>query len=369
MRCCRIFFSLLLVFTSLSIISATAAERYQQMVITQHGGPEVLRWVSKKGLPQPGPGEVRLKVLRASASFTDIMVRKGSYQGIDAELPYPPGYDLVGMVDALGDGVSGLELGQRVADLTVWGAYSEYVTRPAAGVVAVPDAISSEQAVVLILSYVTAYQMLYRVAEVKPEQRVLIHGASGAVGTALAQLGRMSGLEMWGTASTAKQDYVRALGVQPIDYKTEDFVKRINADTDGKGVDLVLDAIGPDNFMRSYSVLAEDGLLLEYGLYNASLRGDQLDVLLDVAQWQWQELMWRWFPEQERRTTFYSIGDLRTEQPEWFKQDLAALFELSLEGSVEPHIHDVMHLEHAAAAHRAIENGDVRGKIVLHVSD
>lgn len=362
MRYCCIFFTLLVSLNSF-------ADSYRAVVISEPGGAEVLQLITEPALPEPGPGEVRLRVLTASASFTDIMVRKGIYGGIEAELPYPPGYDLVGVVDALGADVDNLALGQRVADLTVWGAYTEYAIRPSEGLVPVPESVNSEEAVVLILSYMTAYQMLYRTAEVKPQQRVLIHGASGAVGTALAQLGRMSGLEMYGTASTAKQGYVASMGVTPIDYKTEDFVARINQETDGAGVDVVFDAIGVDNFQRSYSVLKPNGLLVEYGLYQAALAESSLDLVSEFVGWQWRELMWSWFPEQDRRTTFYSIADMRSEQPQWFKDDLASLFDLLIEGSIKPRIWKTMPLEQAAQAHRYIEAGKVEGKIVLRVSE
>ena len=339
------------------------------MVITEFGPVENLELVQQTGLPEPGQGEVRIRVLTASASFTDVMVRRGHYQGIEAEPPFAPGYDLVGIVDALGPGVSGINVGDRVADLTVWGSYSEYITRPAAGLVPVPEQISDEDAVVLILAYTTAYQMLYRVAEVRPDQRILIHGASGAVGTALAQLGRMSGLKMWGTASKAKAEYVQALGVRPIDYRSEDFVERINSETNGEGVDFVFDAIGPDNFKRSYTTLASDGLLVEYGLYNTSLRGDRMDVIRAVLSWQWQELLWKFFPDENRATTFYSIADMRATQPDWFREDLRSLFNLTIEGNIAPQVWSVMPMARAQDAHRAIEQGEVRGKIVLRVTE
>ena len=329
---------------------AMADSSYQRVIITEYGDADVLQLVTEDRLPEPGPGEVRLRVLTASASFTDVMVRRGRYPGVEVKPPYPPGYDLVGVVDKLGEGVSGLAVGQRVADLTVWGAYTEYALRPADGLVPLPDGLPAEEAVVLVLAYITAYQMLYRVADVQPDQRVLIHGASGAVGTALAQLGRMSGLEMYGTASTAKQDYVRALGVEPIDYKTEDFVERVEQLTDGEGVHVVFDAIGPVNFKRSYSVLKPDGLLVEYGLYKAAM-ANTFDMLLSFARWQWQELLWRWFPDEGRRTTFYSIQDQREAEPEWFRNDLAALFQLALEGTVDPEVWRVMPLAEAAEAH------------------
>jgi NADPH:quinone reductase-like Zn-dependent oxidoreductase len=362
MRYCVIFFTLLVSF-------ASAADSYRAVVISEAGDADVLQVITEPALPEPGPGEVRLRVLTASASFTDIMVRKGIYGGIEAELPYPPGYDLVGVVDALGAGVENLALGQRVADLTVWGAYTEYAIRPSGGLVPVPESLPAEEAVVLILSYMTAYQMLYRSAEVKPEQSVLIHGASGAVGTALSQLGRMSGLKMYGTASTAKQDYVAAMGVTPIDYKTEDFVARINQETGGAGVDYVFDAIGAENFARSYSILKADGLLVEYGLYQAALADSSLNLISEFISWQWRELMWSWFPEQERRTTFYSITDMRTAQPQWFKEDLSSLFELASEGTIAPQIWKTLPLEQAAQAHRYIETGQVEGKIVLLIGE
>jgi NADPH:quinone reductase-like Zn-dependent oxidoreductase len=347
------------------------AQGYRSVVITRHGGPEVLQLQQHPTLPEPAASEVRLRVLTASASFTDIMVREGSYPGIDAELPYAPGYDLVGVVDKIGTNVSELKVGDRVADLTIWGAYSEYVVRPAAGLVPLPDAISDEQAVAIILSYTTAYQMLYRVANVEAGQRILIHGASGAVGTALAQLGRMSGLTMYGTASSAKQDYVAALGVTPIDYQTEDFVSRIHQETGGGGVDAVFDAIGVDNFRRSYASLAPDGVLVTYGLYQASLaaREDSMAVVWEFLGWQWQMLKWKLLPDEEKRVDSYTIADLRKEQPQWFRDDVASLFDLLGERTIDPQIWKVMPLEEAAQAQEYIANGKVRGKIVLRVSE
>ena len=187
------------------------------------------------------------------------MVRKGVYPGVKQKPPFPPGYDLVGVIDKLGDGVNNLEVGQRVADLTLWRAYSEYAVLPADNVVALPAGLDEEQTVALILSYTTAYQMLHRVAKVTPGQSILIHGASGAVGTALAQLSRVAGLTMYGTASTAKQDYVRQLGVIPIDYKTENFVERVGKATEHQGVDVVFDAVSVANFERSYQSLTRTG--------------------------------------------------------------------------------------------------------------
>ena len=360
---CAILFSF-----SASNVVLSENDSYRQVLITEYGGPEVLQLTKSSPIPQPGPGEVRIRVLTASASFTDVMVRKGLY-GIDAEPPYAPGYDLVGVVDALGEGVDQQLLGQRVADLTIWGAYSDYLVRPANGLVPVPEGLGSDEAVVLVLSYLTAYQMMFRVADVKPEQTVLIHGASGAVGTALAQLGRVAGLRMYGTASAGKHDYLRAMGVTPIDYRREDFVATVLAETRGRGVAAVFDAVSVDNFERSYSVLSSDGVLVKYGLYLASRDEDNtLGVAWEFIRLLWQQKMWEWFPEDQRRATFYSIADFRSEHPDWFQDDLAALFQLALEGNIAPQIWKEMPLQEAAQAHRHIEAGDVSGKIVLRVA-
>ncbi len=353
------------------LISATAlGQPWQRVVISEFGGIDTLQVVTEQTLPQPAAGEVRVRVLTASASFTDIMVRKGLYPGVTSEPPFPPGYDMVGVVDALGPGVEGLTPGDRVADMTISGAYSEYMLLPADNLVPVPDGLDDQEAVALILSYVTAYQMLHRVARVQPGQHVLIHGASGAVGTAMAQLGRVSGLTMYGTASAGKHDYLRSQGVIPIDYRSEDFVTRIEELTDGRGVDAAFDAISADNFARSYESLSDDGHLVTYGFYSASLAGDSmLDTGLEFLQWRWQNFRWTHWPEAQKRAEFYSIQDYRAAEPMHFKDDLSALFELLAEDNLQPTIYRTLPLVQAAEAHRLIESGEVRGKIVLRVSD
>jgi len=347
------------------------AESYQSIVISAFGGPGELRLESQSALPEPGSGEVRLRVLTASASFTDVMVRKGQYQDAPSEPPLTPGYDLVGVVDKLGPGVSDYTVGQRVAALTVWGAYTEYAVRPTTYLVPVPEGLDDEAAVALILSFTTAYQMLHRVAQVEPGQTVLIHGASGAVGTALAQLGKVAGLTMLGTASTRKQGYVRSLGVTPIDYKTEDFVSRAHELTSGQGVDVAFDAISLDNFKRSYTTLSSNGELVLYGLYTATLTGEAGSmggIITEFLGMTWQQWVWDWFPDENKSSQFYSITEMRSEHPDWFREDLVTLFDLAASGKIAPNIWKVMPLADAAAAHRYIEKRAVEGKIVLRVS-
>ena len=362
---------LLLMLCLLSLNSFALSSSYQQVVVTEFGGPEVMKMVTQQQLPEPGPDEIRIKVLTASASFTDVMVRKGMYAGAPSDPPLVPGYDLVGIVDKLGEGVSDFELGQRVAALTVWGAYTEYAVRPISELVVVPDGLDEEQAVALILSYTTAYQMLHRSAKVKPGQTILIHGASGAVGTALAQLGKVAGVNMIGTASTGKQDYIKSLGVEAIDYKTEDFVERTMALTANKGVDVVFDAISVDNFKRSYETLNGSGHLVVYGFYNASLFGEaggMGDILGEFLSWQWKQWMWRLFPDDEKTVDFYSITDMRDEHPKWYREDVTRLFSLANGRQISPMVWKTLPLSDAAQAHQLIEDRVVKGKIILRVS-
>ena len=167
---------------------------YKRVVITKFGGPEVLKMVDETILPEPKSGEVRVKVLVTSAAFTDVWIRMGTYPDVKEKPPFSPGYDMVGVVDKLGEGVTRFKVGQRVADLTVIGAYSEYICLPESRLTLVPEGLDPAEAVSLVLSYVTAYQMLHRLARVKQGQRILIHGAGGAVGTAMLQLGKSIGL-------------------------------------------------------------------------------------------------------------------------------------------------------------------------------
>ena len=333
---------------------------YKKVILNEFGGPEVLQVVEEPNLPEPGAGEVRVKVLAASATFTDTMVRKGIYYGFKETPPLSPGYDMVGVVDKVGADVTGLDVGQIVADLTVWGAYTEYILRPADSLVPVSDGLDPAEAVSLVLSYVTAYQMLHRIAKVQRGQKILVHGAGGAVGTALLELGGLDDLEMFGTASKSKHELVRSLGATPIDYNSEDFLARMQAVA---GVDAAFDAIGGDNFKRSFKSLNKGGTLVAYGFYNQSMgKGGNVPIeYMRVA-------MWNILPN-GRSSTFYSIGALRKKQPDWFKEDLGALFGLLEEGKIKPSIERCMKLDEARQAHELIEQAAVKGRIVLMVND
>jgi NADPH2:quinone reductase len=246
--------------------------RQTKIVVTRYGGPDVIS-VAEQECPAPTAGEVRVKVLAAGVSLPDVLAREGVHPETP-RVPYTPGWDLVGIVDQIGAGVSGFALGQIVAAMPISGCYTQYVCLPQGKFIPVPAGLDPAEAVAVILNYTTAYQMLHRSAKVKPGQRVLIHGASGGVGTALLQLGRLAGVEMYGTCSAQAADVVRELGAIPIDYRNSDFVQEIRRLT-GDGVDAVFDGIGGDNLWRSRKALREGGRVVVYG-FQAKLHGGRM---------------------------------------------------------------------------------------------
>lgn len=246
--------------------------KHRRIIVTRYGGPDALRVVEEE-CPEPKAGEVLVRVLAAGVSLPDLMMREGIHPETP-RLPFTPGWDLVGLVERLGDGISELEPGRIVAALPISGAYAEFVCLSQHELTPVPSGLDPVEAVSLILNYVTAYQMLHRSAKVKPGRRVLIHGAAGGVGSALLQLGRLAGLELYGTCSSQGASAVSDLGAIPIDYRQQDFVTEIHRLTDN-GVDVVCDGIGGTHIWCSRKALRPGGIVVAYGL-TGSLRGGRL---------------------------------------------------------------------------------------------
>jgi len=308
-------------------------------------------------LPKPGPGQVRVRVLASSLNYTDVLIRRHLYpQTAARHLPFVMGYDVVGEIDQLGMGVRELKIGDRVADMTVIGSNASYRILRARDLTRVPDGLDAGEAATLILSWTTAYQMLHRVAKVKRGQRILIHGAAGAVGQAQIQLGKLSGFQMWGGARSSDRELVRELGATPIDYDREDFTRAVPG-----GFDVVFDGIGEDGYRRSFAALKPGGLLVAIG-FSASVQAKRkmLGILTSIARL----YLWGLLPG-GKRTRFYSINVMRAKRPDWFKQDLAHLFELLKCGAIHPRVAERISFAQVAEAHRRLEAGGVKGKIIL----
>ena len=342
--------------------------KHTRVVVVHYGGPDALR-VLEEECPEPKSGEARVKVLAAGVSLPDLMMREGIHPETPP-LPFTPGWDLVGAVDRLGDGVSGIEPGQLVAALPVSGAYAEFVCLPQRELVPVPAGLDAAEAVSLVLNYITAYQMLYRSAKVSSGQRVLVHGAAGGVGSALLQLGRLAELEMYGTCSSRGASVVRDLGGIPIDYQHLDFVNEIHRLTSG-GVDVVFDGIGGRHIWRSRKALRPGGRVVAYGL-TASLRGGRLASGRSGCRHRFRAIAifglyiaGGWLFPGRKRVVPYSIQWLKRVRPAVFRQDLMALFDLLQQRKIKPLIAQRFPLADARRAHELLGTGGVAGKIVL----
>jgi len=342
--------------------------RHTRIIVTHYGGPDELRVVEEE-CPEPKDGEVRVRVLAAGVSLPDIMAREGVHPETPP-VPFTPGWDLVGVVDRLGKGVSGIEPGQIIAALPISGAYAEFVCLPQRELVPVPSGLDAAEAVSLVVNYITAYQMLHRSAKVRSGQRVLIHGAAGGVGTALLQLGCLAGLEMYGTCSSRSAPAVSDLGGIPIDYQHQDFVKEIRRLT-SEGVDVVFDPIGGAHLWHSRKALRPGGTVVGYGL-RSSLRGEGLASGHPGRRQRFRGtaifglyVAGGWLLPGRKRVVPYSIQTLKRLKPEGFRQDLIALFDLLQKQELKPLIARRFPLAEARHAHELLGKGGVIGKIVL----
>jgi len=342
--------------------------KHTRVIVTRYGGPEVLRVVEEE-CPDPKEGEVRVRVRAAGVSMPDIMAREGLHPETPP-IPYTPGWDLVGVVDRLGSGVSGMEPGQTVAAMPIHGAYAELVCLPQRELVPVPSGLDAAEAVSLVLNYVTAFQMLHRSAKVEAGQRVLIHGAAGGVGTALLQLGRLAGLEMYGTCSSRGAQEVSRLGAAPIDYRSEDYVAELHRHV-GEGVDAVFDPIGGAHLWHSREAVRPGGRVVGYG-NTTSLRGEGLGSTRTGRRRRLHGIpvyalyiVGGWVLPGRKRIVPYSIQTLKRLKPAAFRQDLTALLELLRQRKIEPLVARRLPLAEARLAHELLGKGGVIGKIVL----
>jgi NADPH2:quinone reductase len=331
-----------------------------RVVVQRHGGPEVLRVIDEPPT-EPRAGEIRVRVHAAGVGFPDLLMREGTYPG-GPKPPFTPGYDLVGEVDAVGDGVLTVHKGERVAALTVYGAYADWVCLPADEVVRVPEGLDAVEAVSLVLNYVTAYQLMHRAAEVRSGERMLVQGAAGGVGSAVLELARIARVKTFRTASTKDLDVVARLGAVAIDRHREDFVAVMRGHG---GADVVLDGIGGRTAIRSLRSLRRGGRLVLFG-HHATLRNGhrtRAAVASFYAAGAATFALGALWPG--RRVTTYQVAKEMRRHFERFSADLEELFGYLAKGEIHPLIAARLPLSEAARAHEMLGAGEVVGKLVL----
>lgn len=335
----------------------------RQIVIPRAGAPEVLT-LRESPDPAPGPGEVRVRVRASGINFADIMARLGLYPDAPP-MPCVVGYEVAGVVDAIGDGVASVNLGDRVAALVRFGGYSDVVLLPAEQAVVLPDALGFEAAAAIPVNYLTAWVMLIHLGALREGDTVLVHAAAGGVGQAALQICRWRGARVLGTASAGKHERLRSLGVEHcIDYHREDFEARVRELTGGRGVDIVLDALGGAALRRSYRCLAPLGRLFTFGassLAPATKRRliPAIRGLLAMPRFGAVELM-----NDNRGVLGVNMGHLWGEGPR-LRAMLGEIVDHIAAGTFAPVVDRAFEFSEAAAAHAYIQGHKNFGKVVL----
>jgi NADPH:quinone reductase-like Zn-dependent oxidoreductase len=323
--------------------------KYKSIVVTQRGGLEVIQ-IMENDLRSPIEEEVRVRMLATPVCQDDVAIRIGNRPFLKKP-PFVPGYAFVGVVDAIGEKVTSVKIGDRVAGLTKYSSHAEFIYWNANELVPVPVSLSPAEVVTLILNYLVAYQILYRVAQVRAGDKVLLIGASGGVGTAFLQLGRLAGLKMYGLASPGKHHILTEYGAIPIDYHTQDFVEVLHL-AEPEGIDYVFNGMDEEYFERGLAVLRRGGILVSYGAPQSFAGFLRFLVKL---------ILYNLLPNGK------SIKGYGTHRlgVDLFKEDWTALFELLEGGKIKPVLAGKYSLLEAVKAYELLESGKVTGNLVL----
>jgi NADPH2:quinone reductase len=329
------------------------AGTYRAVMLTRVGGPEVLQ-VVELPVEKVEAGQLRVRVRAAGVGATDLVMLTGKYL-YAPKIPFVPGYEIAGVVEEVGAGVTGFEVGQRVASLTIHGGYAEQVVRGAEEFLPIPDGVSDVEAAAVILNYVTAWQMIHRVGKVHAGQTALVTAAAGGVGTAALQLLRLAGVKTYGAASAKKHGVVRRLGATPIDYQAGRLDKLLRELEPG-GVDCAFDAVGGANIGLCIGALRRGGIVVGIGFLAAPgffAQGAMFANLYVGSRLR------------GRRGSFYGITMLYKKDPKPLREDLPKIFELVREKKIDPIVARTFVLMEARQAIELLATGKVEGKIVL----
>lgn len=317
--------------------------------VSEFGDDSVLTDVEREK-PEPGPGEVLLDVEAVGVNFADVMQRRGHYHG-GPEPSYVPGMEAAGTIEATGAGVEDREPGERVVAMLDGGGYAEYATAPAQALFDVPESISFAEAAGFPVQFLTAYLCLHDWGDLSEDDDVLVQAAAGGVGTAAVQLASEHGAEVYGTASTSeKLDLAERLGCDhPINYTETDFVAETDDLTDGEGLDLVLDGVGGDTFRQSVDALSPFGTVVAYGA--ASGEPGTVDTATLLFG--------------NKSVEGFHLGRATQLDPERVFAAVPELSAMLAAGDLEVVVGQTFDLADAADAHRALENRETTGKVVL----
>ena len=340
------------------------------VAVKRYGDPEVLE-AREMPDPQVNSGEVLIRVKAAGVNFADLMQRMGIYPGVPKP-PFVPGFEVAGVVEKVGDGgKSGdgdtFRPGDAVCAITQYNAYAQWVAVPARQVYRLPAGMPFEDGAALPVNYLTAYHAMFAMGNLQSGDRILIHGAAGGVGIAAVQLARAKGLEIYGTAGPAKQEYLRKIGVDhAIDYEKSDFVEVLRKFSPD-GIEMVMDAIGGKSFANSYKCLGPTGRLVVYGLSAAAgpdgkksaARG--LSAILQTPRFNPLRLM-----ADNITVIGVSLGKMLSKAG-LMHREMEEVFKLYETGKIKPVIGKSFPLADAVSAHKYIHARKNIGKVILNV--
>ena len=349
-------------------IELGAQEQHSPIVATEVVLPGIVEpgglQLRQRSLDSPGAGQALIQVEATGVSFAEQGMRRGRYPG-QPKFPFVPGYDLVGTVLAVSEGVPSSLVGKRVAALTKIGGWASHILLPAKELLPVPPNLDPAEIEALIVNGVTAWQMLHRVARIRRGQTILVHGANGGVGSTLVQLAQHAGVSVIGTASPRHHDALRTIGVEPLDYNDKDLVGSLRK-LAPRGADAVFDHVGGDSLLTSFKMLASKGTLVAYG--TASKRDDLESVLRVFATMMGRIVWWNLLPN-GHKVTFYNVWGGHTVARVAFRKrlrhDFGRVMNLLAKGVLKPEIAARFPLEQVSAAMELAESRTIYGKVVL----
>ncbi|MBC7887462.1 MAG: zinc-binding dehydrogenase [Ferruginibacter sp.] len=340
----------------------------RKAIINEFGTSAVIKIIEEE-IPEPKAGEARIRIEASTVSATDIFIRKGIYPLLKEKPPFTLGYDFVGIVDKVGEGVYNIKVGARVCSIVMICGNAEYICTNAIELTVIPKDIDTTAAACLTLSGITAYQMFKHVAKVKNGQRILVHGGSGAIGNTLIQLGRLINCTIIATASSTKHPLIESYGAISVDYKSSVYFARLK-ELAADGFDAVFDFTNQKSFNQSFKLLKKGGTLVTYAVFSSSLKIEKktfanfMSFGMDFGLMMLKLAIWNALPN-GKYAQFYGSTDYKKDNRLQHQQDMNELFELVYKGFLKPHIHSILNLADVKLAHEMLQSGKVQGQLIL----
>ncbi len=339
----------------------------KKAIIKEFGKPSVIQIVAE-AVPEPKEHEARIRIEASTVSATDIFIRKGIYPLLKQQPPFTLGYDFVGIVDKVGQGVTNVSVGDRVSSIVMVGGNASFICTDANELTKIPTDVAAADAACFALSGITAYQMFAHFAGAKAGQRILIHGGSGAVGDTLLQLGRLHHCEMVATASASKHALIKSYGAKAIDYHAVDYFDSL-AKSAEDGFDAIFDFTNQASFHNDIKLLKKGGTLVTYAVYTSSLAIEKktfsnfMAFGMDFGKMMIKLLFWNKFSG--KKAVFYGSSDSKKADPARHQADMDQLFEWLKKGAIKPTIFKIMGLDEVKEAHQMLQDGKVQGQIII----